>query len=105
MPLIVTALQQFRQDVLLKDRQGGIWVRTETGLDRIVSIQKPISPLPVSSDGKEVTRLLYADRQGRVWVADKNGVVRIIDGEGQTKGFLTSDGRISAAYAVFGTAV
>ncbi len=91
--------------VLLKDRQGGIWVRTETGLDRIVSIQKPISPLPVSSDGKEVTRLLYADRQGRVWVADKNGVVRIIDGEGQTKGFLTSDGRISAAYAVFGTAV
>ena len=105
---LVGSMEEYRNEgffILLKDKQGGIWVRTEMRLDRIVSVQEPVSPSPVNPDGREVIRALFTDKQNNIWVADKNGVVRIVNEECKTKGFLTPDGRISPTYSVFGAAV
>lgn len=84
------------------DRQGGIWVYSNLGLDRVTFAPKPIANRKMGTGGEEVVRGLMEDRGGRLWVADKNGYVRVMSPDGRLAGWLTADGRITAARAGFG---
>lgn len=98
----VKALPQFANAyvrILLKDRQGGIWVDTHSGLYRIWFARKELRPVKSSSAAEQEVRALYIDRQKHTWVADKNGFVRR-DGE-----FLAPDGRLTASPTPFGMKV
>ncbi|MBR1547631.1 MAG: helix-turn-helix domain-containing protein [Prevotella sp.] len=92
-------------NIVLVDRQGGIWVDTHSGLYRVWFTKKALVPTKFSAANEEVVRGLYADRQGRIWVADKNGYVRLFDGRRSLLGFLTPDGRLSATPVAFGLRV
>ena len=83
-------------NILLEDRQGGIWVDTHSGLYRIWFGAKPLQPVQFSEASEEEVRCLYVDKKGRTWVADKNGYVRVGDR------FLTPKGELSTAPVAFG---
>ena len=86
-------------NIVLVDRQGGIWVDTHSGLYRLWFGRKPLQPVKSTDADEEEVHALYVDRQGRTWVADKNGCVRI----GQR--FLGADGRLTDKPARFGQKV
>lgn len=88
--------------VMCEDRQGGYWVRTNRGIDRVTFVKEPLKNTKFSNFGEEVVRALHQDRAGRVWIADKNGFVRIVDRNLGNVRYLSADGRITPAAAVFG---
>lgn len=87
--------------ILGKDRQGGYWIYTNRGLDRLTFCRQKIAPTRFAGNGEEVIRAIFRDKDGRVFVADKNGMVRITDQKHNTW-FLASDGSISKTRKVFG---
>lgn len=91
--------------ILYKDRQGGIWVHSMLGLDRISFVAKPISNQKATTAPQEEVRGLMEDRQGRLWVADKNGYVRIVGHGGVTLGYIDAAGRLSREPVRFGHSV
>lgn len=88
--------------VMCEDRQGGYWVRTNRGIDRVTFVKEPLKNTKFSNFGEEVVRAFHQDRSGRVWIADKNGFVRIVDRNLGNVRYLSADGRITPAAAVFG---
>ncbi len=86
-------------NIMLVDRQGGIWVDTHSGLYRVWFGSKPLQPVKNSETAEEEIHALFIDRQGRTWVADKNGYVRV----GQS--YLSSDGRLLDKRVPFGQKV
>ena len=92
-------------NILLVDKQGGIWIDTHSGLYRVWFAKKALTPVKFSEKNEEVVRGLYTDRQGHTWVADKNGYVRLLDGHRSLIGFLTPDGRLSKSPKAFGLKV
>ena len=88
--------------ILLKDRQGGIWVQTMKGLDRISPSARPIAGRKAGTDPEEEVRALLEDRQGRLWVADKNGYVRLEGPGGQLVGYVSPSGRLEGRPVRFG---
>lgn len=60
--------------ILYKDRQGGIWVYSMLGLDRISFVSKPISNRKATDAPQEEVRGLMEDSKGRLWVADKTAM-------------------------------
>ena len=88
--------------ILLKDRQGGIWVQTMKGLDRISFSARPIGNRKAGTGAEEEVRALLEDRRGRLWVADKNGYVRIEDSRGQLVGYVGPSGRMEGQPVRFG---
>lgn len=94
---------------LCTDRQGGTWIQSNRGLERVWFVARPITPEKYGSEGEESVRGLFRDSHGRVWIADKNGVVRVY--QSIEKGvpilqqkplFLASDGRLTPVPSVFG---
>ena len=63
----IASLPQFSDadmNILLKDRQGGIWVRTADGLFRVYFAKKAVAPTKSrTSSGEQVVRSVYEDRQ------------------------------------------
>ena len=72
------------------------------GIDRVTFVKEPLKNTKFSNFGEEVVRALHQDRAGRVWIADKNGFVRIVDRNLGNVRYLSADGRITPAAAVFG---
>ena len=68
--------------ILYKDRQGGYWVFTHSGLDRVVFNKKRLSPVKRSSEGEEFIRCIFQYGANDIFVADKNGVICISDKDG-----------------------
>jgi len=60
---------------LLRDRDGGLWLATQTGL---VHVHQRRTDVFASSDGLSGDHLgpLFEDREGNVWVATRNGLDR-----------------------------
>lgn len=105
----VMQLPEYR-DVELKvrliDRQGGIWIRSFRGLERVEFQPAPITPHKFSADeGEEHVRGIWADRKGRIWIADKNKFVRLFGNDRRPIGYLTSAGDISPTRQTFGHTV
>lgn len=91
--------------ILYKDRQGGIWVYSMLGLDRISFVSKPISNRKATDAPQEEVRGLMEDSKGRLWVADKNGYVRIVGRDGRLVGYLDASGSLRPAPVLFGHSV
>ena len=93
-------------NIVLVDRQGGIWVDTHSGLYRVWFTRQALTPAKFSGrHHEEAVRGLYTDSRGRTWVADKNGYVRLLDAHRRLVGFLTPGGALSAAPVAFGLRV
>ena len=94
----IGSLAQYNQvefRILYKDRQGGYWVYTHRGLDRVTFA--PDKPVPHKYDAQakeEFVRCLFVDRKGRQFVADKNGYLMIVDGQ-TVRGYVGRDGSIT----------
>lgn len=88
--------------ILLVDRQGGIWVYTHHGLDRITFAKQTINTVKCGSEGEEQIRGLYIDHAGNTWTADKNGCVRLTDQNNRLIGYVARDGKLSKARVPFG---
>lgn len=96
--------QGLEVSIQLEDRQGGIWVYSNRGLDRVW--MKDLRNEELRRDGpdrEEVVSALYTDRHGRLWKADKGGRVRI-SGQGTADRWLAVDGTLHAAPVSFGYA-
>lgn len=91
--------------VMYTDRQGGIWVHSNLGLDRITSVRKPIPTRKVGDESEELVRGLMEDSRQRLWVADKNGYLRLADSHGATIGYVAADGSVSRQRRKFGHSV
>lgn len=91
--------------LLYIDRQGGYWVYTHKGLDRVTPERKRIAPVKYCGNGEEFIRSIFRDSRGRLFVADKNGFVRITDNRGNFVGYLASSGNITKTRTPFGANV
>ncbi|MBR1462310.1 MAG: helix-turn-helix domain-containing protein [Prevotella sp.] len=90
-------------NILLVDRQEGVWTYSHRGLERISLTPKPVQAQKHNTQGEEVVYALYSDRKKRLWCADKGGYIHISTDDGQTL-WLNSDGRLTRERAKFGYA-
>ena len=81
---------------LLEDRQGGIWIKTSRGLERVSFTKPKIGPSKKGKEKEEEIRVLAKDKKGRLWTSDKNGFV-IID----NRLFLSPEGRLTERETAF----
>lgn len=88
--------------IRLVDSQGGIWVRSTRGLERIEFSEPKESPRKLSLAAEEEVRAVLSARDGRLWVADKNGFIRIFSERKSSPTFLSANGTVSAKTARFG---
>lgn len=88
--------------VRLVDNQGGYWVSSTRGLERVSYVKKKVKTIKEGNGKEEFVRALMCDSKRHIWVADKNGYVRIY-GYGMDKPlYLAASGRLSAARTAFG---
>lgn len=105
---IVRRLNSFPQfkgmyyEVLLVDRQGGIWVYTNSGLYRVFYDRPPLRPEKSGNYDEEVVMALFTDNQGRLWSGDRNGFVRVRDQKSHSTYYLSPDGTLSSRPVCFG---
>lgn len=90
--------------ILQIDRQGGIWIASSRGLDRLIPTRKPKAPIMLGTQREEVIRALYEDQQHRLWIADKHGYVRILQPQqtNQPPLYLSPTGQLSLVPIAFG---
>jgi AraC-like DNA-binding protein/streptogramin lyase len=88
-------------EILLVDRQGGIWVNTNSGLYRVYFERAPLQPQKMGKEEGEVVMGLLNDQQGRLWVGDRNGYVRVCE-KGKSVKYLSLDGSLSSTPVRFG---
>lgn len=88
-------------EILLEDRQGGIWVNSYRGLERIS--RKHINPKTekITDIGEEVICATHLDKRNRLWIADKNGIIRVFNNRIKVL-YLTTNGQLSTSKAIFG---
>lgn len=105
---IISSLPEYKDietRILYKDRQGGYWIYTHRGLDRLFFGKEKVGPTKFSHHGEEVIRSLFCDKENRIFIADKNGFVRICTTKGLPIGYLTKNGNISKTRMSFGASV
>lgn len=96
---------------LCQDRQGGVWIQSNRGFERVRFVSKPIETEKIGTEGEESVRGLFRDSRGRVWIADKNGVVRVIANmtdapiAAQQSLYLSPTGQLSPVPVRFGSKV
>ena len=100
----VEGFGNIKVNILLLDRQRGVWVYTHRGLERISLIPMPVETRKYSSEGEEVVYALYVDKKGRLWTADKNGYVHINNNDGSTL-WLAPNGSLQTSRVCFGYSV
>ena len=85
------------------DRQQNLWFANNFGMGKMTFFPNASRITPFDK-GFE-TRAFLADHHGNLWVANKRGYVRLFAPDGQPRGYLTADGRISPSPANFGASV
>ena len=93
-------MQKFK--VRLVDSQGGIWITSNRGLDRLQSVRQTVRPVKIAEKGEEEIRAIHKDRHGSTWICDKNGFVRIYGKGGTPLRYLTPAGTLQTARQPFG---
>lgn len=111
----IKAMPEYRDievKFLCEDRQGGIWIQSNRGLERVRFVRRPLVTEKYGSDGEESIRGLFLDRHNRLWIADKNGIVRVLENyKGslsllhQSCLFLDSGGSLTTVPTSFGANV
>lgn len=77
---LVGQVQEFQSsevNILMTDRQEGVWVYSHRGLERISLVPKVIQPEQTNGESEQVISTLFTDRRGRLWTADKQGYISI----------------------------
>lgn len=77
---LVGQVQEFQSsevNILMTDRQEGVWVYSHRGLERISLVPKVIQPEQTNGESEQVISTLFTDRRGRLWTADKQGHISI----------------------------
>ncbi len=88
--------------VRLVDNQGGIWIRSFRGLERVEFRREPIKNIKLSPEkGDEHVSCLFVDSRGRLWAGDKNRYLHVFEKGSSVPSYLTSDGRISKSKTAF----
>lgn len=89
--------------VRLIDNQGGIWIRSFRGLERVEFRREPIKNLKLSPEkGDEYVSCLFVDSSNRLWVGDKNRYLHVFDKQNFSPEYFTPDGHISNSKTAFG---
>lgn len=89
--------------VRLVDNQGGIWIRSFRGLERVEFRREPINNIKLCPEkGDEHVSCLFVDRRGRLWVGDKNHYLHVFEKDSSIPCYLTPDGQISKSKVAFG---
>lgn len=88
--------------VRLVDNQGGLWVWSTRGLERVTYVRKKVKRIKENDGAEEFVRALMCDNKKRIWVADKNGYVRIYGLDMGKPLYLDRSGRLSAVRTAFG---
>ena len=112
--LQIKDFQSIEVNILLTDRQEGVWIYSYRGLERVSLVPKVIQPQQTNGErecnatlrpkvGEQVISALFVDREGRLWTADKQGYVSINHVSGSIR-WLAPDGSISASRIRFGFA-
>lgn len=96
-------LEAVEVNILLTDRQQGVWIYSRRGLERISLVSKPVRTERTNGENRQVVSALHTDRHGRLWTADKQGFICISSGDGTT-GWLAADGSITEKRSRFGHA-
>ena len=91
--------------ILYKDRQGGYWIFSHRGLDRLTFSESKLSPVKSCAAGEEFIRTIFRDSKNRLFIGDKNGFLRIYSPNGTLDGYITNGGRISKNMTPFGANV
>lgn len=92
--------------IRLIDRQGGVWVRSSRGMERVTFVRRPIKTLKFNTEEpEEYVRALMTDKQGRLWIADRNKYVRVLSSDHQTVMYLTPSGQLTRQSTRFGCGV
>lgn len=92
--------------VRLVDNQGGIWIRSFRGLERVEFRPEPIKNIKLCPEkGDEHVSCLYVDRHRRLWVGDKNHYLHVFEDGSMIPRYLTPDGRITTVKTAFGYTV
>ena len=100
---LVEEYQGYRAKIRLVDRQGGIWITSTRGLERVMFVKDKVRSHKDNAAAKEeIIRGLLYDRSGRLWVADKNGSVRIYNNGCMTPQYLGRNGALSGKRVLFG---
>lgn len=86
---------------LMTDSQDGIWTYSNSGLQRISCIKKPISTLRINGADEEVISALLSNRDGQLWVADKQGFISVRHTDGTIR-WLSPRGELSSLRTRFG---
>ena len=94
--------KNIRIKVRLVDNQGGIWVSSNRGLERVVYVKKKAKTNKDGNAKEEIIRGLMCDGSGRIWVSDKNGYVRIYNHLAGRPLYLRPDGTLSGKRIPFG---
>lgn len=90
--------------ILFIDNQGGIWVTSNRGLDRISTIE--YIPSPSQADTKEKpVREIYEDKELRIWISDKRGYVCILSPNKEQTRYLSPSGKLKENPIPFGANV
>lgn len=102
--IAILSLPEYRNvetRILFKDNQDGYWVYTHHGLDRIWFGPGKIKTQKTAVEGEEAVRAAFVDGT-RIFIGDKNGFLRITDLNGNTKGYICSDGAVTTKRTAFG---
>lgn len=95
----------FKPKVRLVDNQGGIWVSSSRGLERVSFERKKISAINTNGGKEEEIKSFMTDRHGRLWVADKNGYVKVYFPNHSQPQYLKSSGFFTTKRTAFGSNV
>lgn len=90
--------------ILFIDNQGGIWVTSNRGLDRISTIDYIPSPSQTETQEKPV-RGIYEDKAHRIWISDKRGYVCILSPNKEKTRYLSPSGKLHDRPIPFGANV
>lgn len=99
----VKGFETIEINLMLMDRQQGVWTYTHRGLERISLVPKPTETVRTNGQSEQIVSALYTDHQGRLWTADKQGFVSIRNSDGSVL-WLASEGQLHAHRVCFGYA-
>lgn len=86
----------------LTDRQGNIWFRNKVGIFKLSFRQQHLQPL--QQEVRSMIRSGLVDSKGRCWLSGyDDNTLRVFDRHNRPIGYLGPDGRLHAAYTVFGS--
>ncbi len=91
--------------VRLIDNQGGFWVNSDRGLDRISYVKPKVRARKVSNESSEIVRGLFVDTKRRIWISDKNDYVLVYDSLGGQPKYLGRNGKLYTSISRFGSDV